>query len=120
MLITTKIAPFGLYFVPVKISYISKVIRKVKNNQLHAIAFSIGSQGLRAILRGKGNPIEAMNECDVKPFLQAALTTPGGWKVVDLDDPEVPHAGIVEGEQATTSHQQLYCCQLLHSTTLYT
>ena len=59
----------------------------------------VGSQGLRGILRGKGNPIESMNERDVKPFLQQALTTPGGWKVVDLEDPEVPNARITEGDR---------------------
>ena len=57
-----------------------------------------GSQGVRRILRDKNNPIEAMNGTDVKPFLQQALITPGGWKVVDLEDPEVPVACITEGD----------------------
>lgn len=60
-----------------------------------------GSQGLREILRGNGNPVEKMNDRDVKPILQQALTTPGGWKVVDLEDPEVPDACIIEGDRTT-------------------
>ena len=40
-----------------------------------------------------------MNERDVKPLLQKALTKPGGLKVVDLDDPKVPDACIIEGDQ---------------------
>ena len=58
-----------------------------------------GSQGLRGILRGKANPVEFMKQCDVKPFLQKALTTPGGWKIVDLNDPEVPVACITQGDR---------------------
>ncbi|KAL3153331.1 hypothetical protein ABBQ38_011674 [Trebouxia sp. C0009 RCD-2024] len=55
-----------------------------------------GSQGLRDILRERGNPIELMEECDVKPLLQAALTTSQGCRLVDLDAEEVPDARITE------------------------
>lgn len=57
----------------------------------------VGSHGLRGILRGKANPTEMMGDLDVKPFLQKALTTPAGRKVVDLEDPQVPDACIIEG-----------------------
>lgn len=60
----------------------------------------VGSHGLRGILRGKGNPVEDMNAPDVKPLLQAALTTPEGKTVVDLDDPELPVACITEGDHS--------------------
>lgn len=63
---------------------------------------AIGSQGLRDILRERGNPIELMEECDVKPLLQAALTTSQGCRLVDLDAEEVPDARITEGNQAQT------------------
>ena len=62
------------------------------------LCLQTGSQGLRGILRSKGNPIEKMNDLDVKPFLQEALITPAGRKVVDLEDPEVPAACITEGD----------------------
>lgn len=70
----------------------------------------IGSQSLRGILRGKGNPVEDMNAPDVKPFLQAALTTPEGEIVVDLEDPEVPVACITEGDHS--QYKVLTCCWL--------
>lgn len=44
--------------------------------------------------------MEDMNAPDVKPFLQAALTTPEGEVVVDLDDLEVPVACITEGDHS--------------------
>ena len=62
--------------------------------------FDLGSDGLREILRAKNNPIEKMDQEDVKPLLQAALTMPNGEKLVDLEDQGVSAPCIIEGEES--------------------